>query len=157
MDVILDVAIIPAIPAQSPQAAYVIKMIFVEFSPNKRLALGLIPTLSIYNFVAVLFKNNVAKMTTMIATRIGVGTGICGRNPPKYLKLSTLTYKLFPPVINYAIPRPAVNKIKVATIGWIFIFATKNPFHIPHNTDTTSPIRIAAIQGIAYVSPLPRR
>lgn len=72
MDVILDVAIIPAIPAQSPQAAYVIKMIFVEFSPNKRLALGLIPTLSIYNFVAVLFKNNVAKMTTMIATRIGV-------------------------------------------------------------------------------------
>ena len=58
---------------------------------------------------------------------------------------------------TYAIPRPAVNKIKVATIGWIFIFATKNPFHIPHNTDTTSPIRIAAIQGIAYVSPLPRR
>ena len=73
--------------------------------------------------VSVLFKNNVAKMTTMIATRIGVGTGICGRNPPKYLKLSTLTYKLFPPVINCAIPRPAVNKIKVATIGWIFIFA----------------------------------
>ena len=41
MDVILDVAIIPAIPAQSPQAAYVIKMIFVEFSPNKRLAKSL--------------------------------------------------------------------------------------------------------------------
>ena len=41
-------------------------------------------------------------------------------------------------MINIATPRPAVIKIKVATIGWMPITETSAPFHRPRTTATSS-------------------
>ena len=35
--------------------------------------------------------------------------------------------------------RPAVKKIRVATMGWIFIFATRKPLNRPHRPATAIP------------------
>lgn len=47
------------------------------------------------------------------------------------------------------IPRPAVYRIKVATIGWMFSFATRKPLNTPHNADAASAANIATIIGAA--------
>ena len=36
-----------------------------------------------------------------------------------------------PLVINWAMPRPATIKTRVATIGWMFALDTSKPFHTP--------------------------
>ncbi len=52
-----------------------------------------------------------------------------------------------PLVINCAIPRPAIIKISVATIGWIFMYATRKPFHSPNSVATSSVTTITSHSG----------
>src|SRR4051794_27936324 len=45
---------------------------------------------------------------------------------------------IWPFVINWAMPRPATIRMRVATIGWILTLETRNPFHRPHSVPATS-------------------
>ena len=49
-------------------------------------------------------------------------------------------------------PRPAVNKINVATIGWMLSFATKNPLKAPHNAEANSAATTPKASGAANAS-----
>ena len=57
-------------------------------------------------------------------------------------------------LIHAAIERPAVNRIKVATIGWILKIATSVPLNAPNNIATTQLIKNATIIGACNVSGL---
>ena len=55
-----------------------------------------------------------------------------------------------------AMPRPAISRISVATMGWIFSLETRKPFHTPHRAQTSTAIRQAGSSGILAVpSPAP--
>ena len=51
--------------------------------------------------------------------KIGVGTGMPGRKVPAYLKSRSLMMGSWLLLIQAAMERPAVYKIRVATMGWI--------------------------------------
>jgi hypothetical protein len=47
-----------------------------------------------------------------------------------------------PSVIIWAIPRPAIIKISVATMGCMSKYATRMPFQRPHNAPTPIAMRM---------------
>ena len=51
--------------------------------------------------------------------KMGVGTGMPGRKVPAYLKERSLMMGSWLLLIQAAMERPAVNMIRVATMGWI--------------------------------------
>ncbi len=61
---------------------------------------------------------------------------------PRKAKVSLKMMILVELVISWAMPRPAIIRISVATIGWIRKNATSMPFHRPHTMATTSDTRI---------------
>ena len=56
-------------------------------------------------------------------------------------------------LIHAAIERPAVNKISVATIGWILKYATNTPLNTPQSIAAIHPTKNATIIG-APLEPL---
>ena len=50
---------------------------------------------------------------------MGVGTGMPGRKVPAYLKPRSLMMGSWLLLIQAAMERPAVKRIRVATMGWI--------------------------------------
>ena len=51
---------------------------------------------------------------------------------------------ILPSAISWAMPRPAVIKIMVATMGCTFSLATKKPFQAPHKAPTARAMATAA-------------
>ena len=84
--------------------------------------------------------------------KIGVGTGIPGRKVPAYLKDMSFIMGSWLLLIQAAMERPAVNIIRVATMGWILKYATKVPLKAPKRAVTTMPTRTARNRGIWRVS-----
>ena len=72
----------------------------------------------------------------MIVMNTGVGTGIPGMKFPKYPNLVSLIEMLSLLLIHAAMERPAVNRMSVATIGWILKYATRAPLNAPNRADT---------------------
>ena len=60
--------------------------------------------------------------------------GIPGMLLPSSLYPSTRMYVICPFVTSWEIPLPAVNRIRVATMGCILSFATSKPLKPPHTT-----------------------
>ena len=56
---------------------------------------------------------------TKAVMKIGVGTGMPGRKVPAYLKEMSFIMGSWLLLIQAAMERPAVNIIRVATMGWI--------------------------------------
>lgn len=50
--------------------------------------------------------------------------------------------------MSMAMPRPAVIRIRVATMGWMFSLDTRKPFHTPQTAQTATAMRQAGSRGI---------
>ena len=78
------------------------------FRPFSLDEFSLIPTASVYSLRFVKRSTNAITITQIIAIKNGVGIGIPGINPPKYVKVVSLTIGSSLLLIHAAMERPAV-------------------------------------------------
>jgi hypothetical protein len=111
-------------------------------TPAWRLASGLTPTDSISRPRAV--RRVTSAATTTTAAAISTGTGSPNRKPePITLKGGLFTVTIWPSVMSMATPRPAVIRIRVATMGCSPRTATSAPFHRPSTSASTRAVATA--------------
>ena len=77
------------------------------------------PTDWVYSPRVVNFSASQNARITRAVMKMGVGTGIPGRNVPAYLKARSLIMGSWLLLIQAAMDRPAVYMMRVATMGWI--------------------------------------
>ena len=113
----------PATATQSPRITKVRNLINAGFKPFSLEELSLIPTACVYSPRFVNFKTNTVTRIHAAAMKTGVGIGIPGMKPPNTAKDGSLTIGSSLLLIQAAMERPAVYRIRVATIGWILKYA----------------------------------
>ena len=106
-----------ATATQSPRITKDKNLINAGFKPFNLEDFSLIPTACVYSPSVVNFSTRAIMIMQITAMKNGVGIGIPGINPPKYVKVTSLTIGNSLLLIHAAIERPAVNKISVATMG----------------------------------------
>ena len=87
------------------------------FKPFNLEELSLIPTACVYRPRVVKRSTNAIIIMHPNAMKIGVGMGIPGKNPPYYANFGSLITGSSLLLTQAAMERPAVNRIKVATMG----------------------------------------
>ena len=107
----------PATATQSPRITKVRNLINAGFKPFSLEELSLIPTAYVYSPRFVNFKTNTVTRIHAAAMKTGVGIGIPGMKPPNTAKVASLTIGSSLLLIQAAMERPAVYRIRVATIG----------------------------------------
>ncbi len=111
-----------------------------DFRPDKRLALGLMPTDST-NMPKDVFLTNTITATTTTSVMM-MGNGIPRMLPlPINLNGEYCVVNCLPLVMICAMPRPPTIKIRVAMMGCILSLAMSEPLN--------SPIRAQTISGTA--------
>ena len=108
-----------------------ISLISVGLIPFSLAAPPLIPTDCVNSSSDVKRNRSLNRIAITTTMNTGVGTGIPGIKPPIALMMELSTVGVAPPLIQYAMDRPHVYRIRVAIIGCILKIATRLPLNDP--------------------------